>query len=178
MSKKSVQNQPVMLNDKYQLFVDLSKGLDEPSPVTLLLVEQVADALYWARQHAIDKELIIINGMQAAISRAESDWRDHSFVDLKDALDQGIGSKAYSNLEAQLISRVGLTIEDLRARSISKQIKLISQVDDLIQRQVRNIRSLQKCIDSVDFKKRIVKKMDLELERLEADVSTLPNTRV
>ena len=73
MSKKSVQNQPVMLNDKHQLFVDLSKGLDEPSPVTLLQVEQVADALYWARQHAIDKELIIINGMQAAISRAESD---------------------------------------------------------------------------------------------------------
>ena len=81
-------------------------------------------------------------------------------------------------MEAQLISRVGLTIEDLRARSISKQIKLISQVDDLIQRQVRNIRSLQKCIDSVDFKKRIVRKMDLELERLEADVSVLPNKRV
>ena len=41
-------------------------------------------------------------------------WRDDSFVDLKDALDQGIDSKAYSNLEAQLSNRVGLTIENLR----------------------------------------------------------------
>jgi hypothetical protein len=137
----------------------------------------MADALYWARQHAIDKELIILRGMQKAFDRAGIGFDESSFAELREALEQGNGSKAYSYLETRIIREVGLTIADLRARSIMDNMKLVSQADELIQRQVRNIRGLQKCIDSIDFKKRLVKKMDLELSRLEADVSKISGKR-
>jgi len=165
------------LNEKEKMLRGLVDEIEEPSALTLLLVEQMADALYWARQQAIDKELIIYRGMQKAIGQAARDWSDPSFSELKAVLEQGIGSKAYNDFELKLNREVGLTIADLRARSMMDNMQLISQADDLIQRQVRNIRGLQKCIDSIDFKKRLVKKMDLELARLETEVAALPGIR-
>ena len=47
----------------------------------------------------------------------------------------------------------------------SKHIKM---VDDLIHRQYQTMRHLQKSIDAVDFKSRIIKRMDLELADLES----------
>ena len=41
--------------------------------------------------------------------------------------------------------------------------------DDLIHRQLQNLRHLQKNLDAVDFKKRLVKKLDLEIAQMEKD---------
>ena len=44
-------------------------------------------------------------------------------------------------------------------------------VDDLIHRQHQTIRHLQRSIDSIDYKSRLIKRMDLELAALESKQS-------
>ena len=44
-------------------------------------------------------------------------------------------------------------------------------VDDLIHRQHQTIRHLQRSIDSIDYKSRLIKRMDLELAALESKPS-------
>jgi len=75
--------------------------------------------------------------------------------------------------ESELNIWKGVTIEELRSKATSDKIDKLKILDDLIHRQVQNLRHLQKSLDAVDFKKRIVKKMDLELERIEAENSKL-----
>ena len=41
-------------------------------------------------------------------------------------------------------------------------------VDDLIHRQHQTMRHLQRSIDSIDYKSRLIKRMDLELAALES----------
>ena len=41
-------------------------------------------------------------------------------------------------------------------------------MDDLIHRQHQTIRHLQRSIDSIDYKSRLIKRMDLELAALES----------
>ena len=58
-------------------------------------------------------------------------------------------------------------MSDLRARGFKSAYKHIKMADDLIHRQYQTIRHLQKSIDAVDFKSRLIKRMDLELVELE-----------
>ena len=44
-------------------------------------------------------------------------------------------------------------------------------VDDLIHRQHQTMRHLQRSIDSIDYKSRLIKRMDLELAALESKQS-------
>ena len=44
-------------------------------------------------------------------------------------------------------------------------------VDDLIHRQHQTIRHLQRSIDSIDYKSRLIKRMDLELAALQSKPS-------
>jgi hypothetical protein len=64
-------------------------------------------------------------------------------------------------------------MNELRSKATSETIDKLKVLDDLINRQVQNLRHLQKSLDAVDFKKRIVKKMDLELERIESENAKL-----
>jgi len=54
--------------------------------------------------------------------------------------------------------------------SCAKEIKI---ADDLIQRQVLNIRHLQKSLNAIDMNPRIIKRMDLDLKRAERDLNAL-----
>jgi len=60
-----------------------------------------------------------------------------------------------------------LTVSDLRARGFQIAAKHMKMADELIHRQYQTMRHLQKSIDSVDFKSRLIKRMDLELAVLE-----------
>jgi hypothetical protein len=46
-------------------------------------------------------------------------------------------------------------------------------VDDLIHRQHQTMRHLQRSIDSIDYKSRLIKRMDLELAALESKQSAM-----
>jgi len=60
-----------------------------------------------------------------------------------------------------------LTVSDLRALGFKTASKYIKMADELIHRQYQTIRHLQRSIDAVDYKSRIIKRMDLELADLE-----------
>ena len=64
-----------------------------------------------------------------------------------------------------------LTLPDLRIRAFKDAAKHIRMVDDLIHRQHQTIRHLQRSIDSIDYKSRLLKRMDLELAALESKQS-------
>ena len=65
------------------------------------------------------------------------------------------------------------TFEDCRALAFVKGAKDIQLAADLIQRQRYNLRHLQKSLESIHLQKRLLKRMDLELHRLEKEVYAL-----
>ena len=64
-----------------------------------------------------------------------------------------------------------LTLSDLRVRAFKDAARHIKMVDDLIHRQHQTMRHLQRSIDSIDYKSRLIKRMDLELAALESKQS-------
>ena len=68
----------------------------------------------------------------------------------------------------EILADSKLTLTDLRVRAFKDAAKHIKMVDDLIHRQHQTIRHLQKSIDSIDYKSRLIKRMDLELAALES----------
>ena len=71
----------------------------------------------------------------------------------------------------QALTEANLTLPDLRVRAFKDAAKYIKMVDDLIHRQHQTIRHLQRSIDSIDYKSRLIKRMDLELAALESKQS-------
>jgi hypothetical protein len=68
----------------------------------------------------------------------------------------------------EILAESKLTLSDLRIRAFKDAAKHIKMVDDLIHRQHQTIRHLQRSIDSIDYKSRLIKRMDLELAALES----------
>ena len=68
----------------------------------------------------------------------------------------------------EALTEANLTLSDLRARAFKNAARHIKMVDDLIHRQHQTIRHLQRSIDSIDYKSRLLKRMDLELAALES----------
>ena len=66
----------------------------------------------------------------------------------------------------EVLAESKLTLSDLRVRAFKDAAKHIKMVDDLIHRQHQTIRHLQRSIDSIDYKSRVIKRMDLELAAL------------
>ena len=68
----------------------------------------------------------------------------------------------------EILAESKLTLPDLRIRAFKDAARHIKMVDDLIHRQHHTIRHLQRSIDSIDYKSRLIKRMDLELAALES----------
>ena len=80
----------------------------------------------------------------------------------------GSADKDQAALIEEALSDASLTLSDLRVRAFKDAAKHIKMVDDLIHRQHQTIRHLQRSIDSIDYKSRLIKRMDLELAALES----------
>ena len=83
----------------------------------------------------------------------------------------GIAHEDEAALIEQALTDGNLTLSDLRVRAFKDAAKYIKMVDDLIHRQHQTIRHLQRSIDSIDYKSRLIKRMDLELAALESKQS-------
>jgi hypothetical protein len=70
-----------------------------------------------------------------------------------------------------ILAESKLTLSDLRVRAFKDAARHIKMVDDLIHRQHQTIRHLQWSIDSIDYKSRLIKRMDFELAALESKQS-------
>jgi len=98
-------------------------------------------------------------------------WQSNpSAIPLEHYLD-GIAHKDEADLIEQALTDGNLTLSDLRVRAFKDAAKYIKMVDDLIHRQHQTIRHLQRSIDSIDYKSRLIKLMDLELAALESKPS-------
>ena len=83
----------------------------------------------------------------------------------------GSADKDETDLIEEALIDANLTLSDLRARAFKDSARHIKMVDDLIHRQHQTIRHLQRSIDSIDYKSRLIKRMDLELAALESKQS-------
>lgn len=152
-------------------FQSLLSELDNPSPLSVALVSQLNECLWWIKRHTVDKELLLHEAMARLLSREGSNWMVSGNSALSVALDHYLDGSAHKDevdFIDQALTEAKLTLSDLRAKAFKDAARHIKMVDDLIHRQHQTIRHLQRSIDSIDYKSRLIKRMDLELAALES----------
>ena len=152
----------------------LLSELDNPSPLAVALVSQLNECLWWIKRHTVDKELLLHEAMARLLSKAGSNWMASGNSKLSVALEHYLEGSAHKDevaLIEQTLTEANLTLSDLRVRAFKDAAKHIKMVDDLINRQHQTMRHLQRSIDSIDYKSRLIKRMDLELAALESKQS-------
>ena len=140
------------------------------SPLNIALVIQLNECLWWIKRHTVDKELLLHESMAGILTRSAEFPQSYDNRRVSMALEGFLAGNASEEDEQwidELLNRAELTVSDLRARGFKGAYKHIKMADDLIHRQYQTMRHLQKSIDSVDFKSRLIKRMDLELTVLE-----------
>jgi hypothetical protein len=149
----------------------LLSELDNPSPLAVALVSQLNESLWWIKRHTVDKELLLHEAMARLLSREGSNWMGSGNSNLSVALERyldGSADKDQADLIKEALTEANLTLSDLRARAFKDAARHIKMVDDLIHRQHQTMRHLHRSIDSIDYKSRLIKRMDLELAALES----------
>ena len=152
----------------------LLSELDNPSALSVALVCQLNECLWWIRRHTMDKELLLHEAMARLLAKAGSNWMASGNSKLSVTLDHYLDGSAHKDevaLVEQALIDANLTLSDLRVRAFKDAAKHIKMVDDLIHRQHQTIRHLQRSVDSIDYKSRLIKRMDLELAALESKQS-------
>ena len=148
----------------------LLSELENPSPFNIALVVQLNECLWWIKRHTVDKELLLHDSMARILARSNSYNETYDNHQVSSALENyfaGSANKDDKEMIDNLLKKGKLTMSDLRARGFKDASKHLKMVDELIHRQYQTMRHLQKSIDAVDFKSRIIKRMDLELAGLE-----------
>ena len=149
----------------------LLSELEKPSPLNIALVTQLNECLWWIKRHTVDKELILHESMTSILAwiwRRSDTYDNHQMSSALEDYFAGNTSKEDKKMIEELLEESGLTVSDLRARGFKDASKYLKMADELIHRQYQTMRHLQKSIDAVDFKSRIIKRMDLELADLES----------
>ena len=170
----------VRLKDKTGNFEAILQGLlsdlETPNTLSVLLCEQIAESIFWMRRHVEDKELILLEATAEKIDTARRSDRNYTAEDVKQVLlgDETLKQKINDELKNTRASNpVATSFDGCRAKAFVSSAKEVRIADDLIQRQMLNIRHLQRSLDAIDMKSRIIRRMDLELERVERDLTAL-----
>ena len=172
----------VELKDKTGNFEAILQGLlsdlETPNTLSVLLCEQIAESIFWMRRHVEDKELILLEATAEKIDQAQKSYgndRTYSAEDIRQVLlgDETLKSKINDELKNAAFNTTAISFDSCRAKAFLSYAKEIKIVDDLIQRQVLNIRHFQKSLNAIDINPRIIKRMDLDLKRAERDLNAL-----
>ena len=155
------------------VFESLLNEMDTPSALSVVLIEQIAECLFWIKQHNNDKEEIICYAMGEELVKTLN-FIDKEYVEaithtIKQIL-QGHDVKAteperYARFE-EIMNKRGMTLSTLRAKAMLARMDKIDDLDAIITRHIQNLRHLQKGLDAVDIKKRMLKRLDLEIQQL------------
>ena len=148
----------------------LLSELDNPSPLAIALISQLNECLWWIKRHTVDKELLLHESMAKILARAgtySEVYDNHVVSTALESFLTGNSSKEEKVWIEDILVQSKLTVSDLRALGFKTASKYIKMADELIHRQYQTIRHLQRSIDAVDYKSRIIKRMDLELADLE-----------
>jgi len=149
----------------------LLSELENPSPLNVALVVQLNECLRWIKRHTVDKELLLHEAMARILSSARDYSDTYDNREVSNALENYFAGNANKNEKKRiedLLVKAKLTESGLRTRGFKDASKHLKMADELIHRQYQTMRHLQKSIDAVDFKSRIIKRMDLELADLES----------
>ena len=172
----------VKLQDKTGNFEAILQGLlsdlETPNTLSVLLCEQIAESIFWMRRHVEDKELILLEATAEKIDEAQGGFmsrRTCTAEDVKQVLlgDEALKNKINDELKDTRSNSIATSFDGCRAKAFVSCAKEVRIADDLIQRQTLNIRHLQRSLDAIDMKSRIIRRMDLELERVERDLTAL-----
>jgi len=172
----------VELKDKTGNFEAILQGLlsdlETPNTLSVLLCEQIAESIFWMRRHVEDKELILLEATAEKIDQAQKSYgndRTYSAEDIRQVLlgDETLKSKINDELKNAAFNTTAISFDSCRAKAFLSYAKEIKITDDLIQRQVLNIRHFQKSLNAIDINPRIIKRMDLALKRAERDLNAL-----
>ena len=148
----------------------LLSELENPSPLNVALVVQLNECLRWIKRHTVDKELLLHEAMARILSSARDYSDTYDNREVSNALENYFAGNANKNEKKRiedLLVKAKLTESGLRTRGFKDASKHLKMADELIHRQYQTMRHLQKSIDAVDFKSRIIKRMDLELADFE-----------
>ncbi len=169
----------VELKDKTGNFEAVLQGLlsdlETPNTLSVLLCEQIAESIFWMRRHVEDKELILLEATAEKIDTARRGDSNFTAEDIKQVLigDDALKQKINDGLQDIRSNSIATSFDGCRAKAFLSCAKEVRIADDLIQRQMLNIRHLQRSLDAIDIKSRIIKRMDLELKRIERDLTVL-----
>ena len=172
-SLRTVKMQPMHQQEFDFIFESLITELDTPSAFSIVLTEQIAECLFWLKQHNKDKEEIICFAMGEELVKTlhflDEDYVETITHTIKQIL-QGHDVKAteperYARFE-EIMDKRGMTLSTLRAKAILARMDKIDDLDAIITRHIQNLRHLQKGLDAVDIKKRMLKRLDLEIQQL------------
>ena len=181
-SLRTVKMQPKHQQEFDLVFESLIKELDTPSAFSIVLTEQIAECLFWLKQHNKDKEEIIcfamgeelVNGMQynELFVFAEGFTQIIKQI-LADKLDKETEESNLFRMFNDAMNERGYSLDTLRAKAMLTRMDKINDLDVVISRHIQNLRHLQKGLDAFDFKKKMLKRLDLEIEQLTLKNDTL-----
>ena len=162
-------------NSEYEeVLTGLFHELDSPSVLSTMIVEQIAQAFFWIKRHSLDKEGFLNNQLKTELGKLVDYQERDEFISLYvAAVKAGRYSETYEEFVSLLAECHSTSIEELRSKVNKISLERLKVFDDLINRQLQNLRHLQKSLDAIDLKKRLVKKLDLEIAQMEKDVLAL-----
>ena len=153
-----------------EILLGLYHELESPSVLSTAIVEQIAQAFFWIKRHSLDKEGLLREKLKTELGKlVDYEKRDEFLGTYANAIKAGRYSEEYEEFASLLAESFGTSLDELRSRLYKSDLERLKVFDDLINRQLQNLRHLQKSLDAIDFKKRLVKKLDLEIAKMEKD---------
>jgi hypothetical protein len=178
-SLRTVKMQPKHQKEFDIVFESLIKELDTSSAFSIVLTEQIAECLFWLKQHNKDKEEIICFAMGEELVKGMQYNELFVFAEgFTQIIKQKLAGKLDKETEESNLFRMfndamnerGYSLDTLRAKAMLARMDKINDLDVVLSRHIQNLRHLQKGLDAFDFKKKMLKRLDLEIEQ-----STLKN---
>ena len=162
---------------EYKDHVDqILNSYDSPEGVLGELVRQMADAMWWVKTYQKDKDHLLVMKMASlVISRhaidVDAEQKSLRVFDglLKSWSGQVLDSEDQAFMDSAMSAK-GHNMASLRADAVRRSIKELEVIDRLIERQFKNMRLLMQSYESVRFAPQLLKKMDLEIRRLEQGI--------
>lgn len=181
-SLRTVKMKPELQQEFDFIFESLIQELDTPSAFSIVLTEQIAECLFWLKQHNKDKEEIICFAMGEELVRTMRSGELFIYAEgftqiikqiYADTLDKETRESDLFLVFTKTMDERGLSLDTLRAKAMLARMDKINDLDVVLSRHIQNLRHLQKGLDAFDFKKKMLKRLDLEIEQLALKNNTL-----
>lgn len=174
-SLRTVKMQPKHQQEFDFIFESLITELDASLAFSIVLTEQIAECLFWLKQHNKDKEEIICFAMGEELVKSMRSRDLFTYAEgftqiikhiYANTLDKEIEGSNQFRVFTKTMDEKGLSLDTLRAKAMLARMDKINDLDVELSRHIQNLRHLQKGLDAFDFKKKMLKRLDLEIEQL------------